>query len=191
MKKLLYLISLPLLGCQSTLIPNNVSKGNLTFHSIKQVVKEHQFKRFIISFSSDIDFRQDKSLQLACLLKNNGKISQSDFDSIMVLPNSPSIIFNFHDSKINKITEKQFLYTISEGNYYSSFKFADKELATDDKYTNETIKEKILNIGLTCAVFDPYPTPFTRRYISNPMRIPKESFIQMLELQKNNGTDID
>ncbi len=48
-------------------------------------------------------------------------------------------------------------------------------------YTDKTIKDKIPDIGLTCAFFNAYPLTFTKRYISKPMLIPKAEFMRILE----------
>lgn len=165
-------------GCGLKFQSNNVPKGNFTFDKIMRHKKFD--KQFVIKFSSDIDYRKHKIFQFVCLPKNNMKITNKDFDNPHIVGTKYSgIIFHIRrQSGVENIIKQGDFFTYTMRGYYFSGYRNHRDYP---EYTDETIKTIIPDKGLTCAFFNSYPLTFKKRYISNPMIIPKEDFIKILQ----------
>ncbi len=179
LNKIVIFLSLVMLsGCGLKFKSNNVPKGNFTFHKIMRHKKFD--KQFVINFSSDIDYRKYKIFQFVCLPKNNMKITNQDFDSSHMAGAKYSGIMFYYMKGESSIKKQSNLFTYTmRGFYYQGTRYPIEKSPVS--YTDETIKAVIPDKGLTCAFYNSYPLTFKKRYISNPMIIPKEDFVKILK----------
>lgn len=160
--------------------PNYLPKGVFEFNAItRDVSSVVDEARFRIIFSSNVDYRiYGVVYQFACLLKNDGVISNKDFDNAhAVSPKDPSIMFFLQNSLIEE-KNNQFTYSII-GSYREGFPRSGE--SAPKAYTNYFMRENIPDVGVTCAFYHSYPLTQKKRFISNPVIIPKADFIRILQ----------